>query len=79
MREPSFNSVRVELSGIIITAVLNLTERWPGRIPFHSQISEKSEKSEKFTLYSYKKGKLQISLLTHKDFIEFRKFEVFLS
>ena len=50
-----------------------------GRIPFHSQISEKSEKSEKFTLYSYKKGKLQISLLTHKDFIEFRKFEVFLS
>ena len=49
------------------------------RIPFHSQISEKSEKSEKFTLYSYKKGKLQISLLTHKDFIEFRKFEVFLS
>ena len=49
------------------------------RIPFQSQISEKSEKSEKFTLYSYKKGKLQISLLTHKDFIEFRKFEVFLS
>ena len=47
-----------------------------GRIPFQSQISEKSEK---FTLYSYKKGKLQISLLTHKDFIEFRKFEVFLS